>query len=630
MRPVLRPARALWVVVAGLMALAALSVPASASTPAKTPSPSASTAAPAAPAANTSICDTYCDGRDPALATQERIPVSISLAGRTIGLHLSDNDVMGWAATGSGGPGDEVWLDRSFDGGRTWSSGSKLGDTSAPAGTGGWRTQMYNVDDWNNSGVGALRACGQPAGQSGIACTAWARVNRNAWSRPTAAATGMMMFYNRGNGLFDTTGWWNSANALTAVIDNARVTGLPSYTYALSTTYADQGGGNFTNGYIDDTGWWGLAWLDAYALTGDSRYLTTARADADYMANYWDSTCGGGVWWSTAKTYKNAIANELYLELNAGLHNYLPGDTTYLNRAQQEWTWFSGTGLINGSHLVNDGLDTSTCGNNGQITWTYNQGVVLGGLTELYHATGQTGLLDTARQIADAATTSGYLNPGGVLTEPCEGGDCGGDGPSFKGAFVRGLGGLNAALAGHPYSTYLHHQADAAYGADRDTLDIYGLHWAGPRDKQDGARQQSALDLMNAAVDPSDRTGRITGYGGLCVDDASSSTADYNPVQVWTCNGTGAQNWTVGADRTLRVFGKCLDVYAAGTANGSKVELYTCNGTAAQVWIPQPGGALLNPPSGRCLDDTGWATTPGAQLELWDCTGAANQKWALP
>src|SRR5579859_7438752 len=226
-------------------------------------------AGPAAAAAT--VCDIYCDGRDPAQATQDRIPVSATIAGRVVNLHLSDNDVMGWASTDGGGPGDEVWMDRSFDGGRTWSSGSKIGDTSVPSGHTGWRTAMFNVDDWNNNGVGALRACGQPAGQTGIACTPWARVNRNAWSRPTAAATGMMTFYNLGNGLFDTTGWWNSANALTAVIDNIRATGMPSYQYAMSTTYADQSGGNFITSAIDDSGWWGLAWLDAYTLTGDSR-----------------------------------------------------------------------------------------------------------------------------------------------------------------------------------------------------------------------------------------------------------------------------------------------------------------------------------------------------------------------
>lgn len=43
---------------------------------------------------------------------------------------------MGWASITNGGPTDEVWLDRSFDGGRTWSSGSKLGDTTVPSGQG--------------------------------------------------------------------------------------------------------------------------------------------------------------------------------------------------------------------------------------------------------------------------------------------------------------------------------------------------------------------------------------------------------------------------------------------------------------------------------------------------------------
>ncbi|MFC1407847.1 ricin-type beta-trefoil lectin domain protein [Streptacidiphilus sp. N1-12] len=125
--------------------------------------------------------------------------------------------------------------------------------------------------------------------------------------------------------------------------------------------------------------------------------------------------------------------------------------------------------------------------------------------------------------------------------------------------------------------------------------------------------------------------GAITGYGGLCLDDRSSSTANYNPIQVYTCNGTNAQKWTfVQAGTTLHVLGKCLDVYAAGTANGTPVDLYDCNNTGSQVWIPQSNGSLYNPQSNKCLDDTGWSTTPGTQTEIWDCTGGANQKWNLP
>jgi chitinase len=124
--------------------------------------------------------------------------------------------------------------------------------------------------------------------------------------------------------------------------------------------------------------------------------------------------------------------------------------------------------------------------------------------------------------------------------------------------------------------------------------------------------------------------GVITGYGGLCLDDRGASTANFNPVQVYTCNGTNAQQWTVESNGSLQTLGKCLDVNAAGTVNGTTVDLYDCNGTGAQVWQPQSNGALLNPASGKCLDDTGWSTTPGTQAQIWSCTGAANQSWKLP
>ncbi len=127
-------------------------------------------------------------------------------------------------------------------------------------------------------------------------------------------------------------------------------------------------------------------------------------------------------------------------------------------------------------------------------------------------------------------------------------------------------------------------------------------------------------------------TGPITSHEGsnLCLDDRSASTANGNPVQIYTCNGSTAQSWTVNSNGTLTVLGKCLDVTGGGTANGTLVDLYDCNGTGAQQWQAQSNGELLNPNSGKCLDDTGFSTTPGTQVQIWACAGGANQQWTIP
>jgi hypothetical protein len=130
---------------------------------------------------------------------------------------------------------------------------------------------------------------------------------------------------------------------------------------------------------------------------------------------------------------------------------------------------------------------------------------------------------------------------------------------------------------------------------------------------------------------PTGSTGPIVGYGGLCVDVRAANSANFTPVQVYTCNGSNAQQWSVvQAGSTLHALGKCLDINGGGTADGTPVDLYDCNSTGAQVFIPESNGELYNPQSNKCLDDAGWSTTPGTQLQIWDCTGGANQQWSLP
>ncbi|MDI1464708.1 glycosyl hydrolase family 18 protein [Catellatospora sp. KI3] len=128
------------------------------------------------------------------------------------------------------------------------------------------------------------------------------------------------------------------------------------------------------------------------------------------------------------------------------------------------------------------------------------------------------------------------------------------------------------------------------------------------------------------------RTGRITGIGGKCVDVAAASSANGTAVQLYTCNGTTAQTWTVGTDGTIRALGKCLDVTGGATADGTKIQIWDCTASNAnQQWTYNSSTQrLTNPKSGKCLDATGQSSADGTRLQIWSCNTQANQKWILP
>src|SRR5256885_16212566 len=73
-----------------------------------------------------------------------------------------------------------------------------------------------------------------------------------------------------------------------------------------------------------------------------------------------------------------------------------------------------------------------------------------------------------------------------------------------------------------------------------------------------------------------------------------------------------------------------MDVSAGSTANGARVQLWDCNGTGAQQWTVTGAHDIVNPQANKCLDATGAASTDGTPLQIWDCTGGANQKWNAP
>jgi len=313
------------------------------------------------------------------------------------------------------------------------------------------------------------------------------------------AVDALQRWYNPRTGLWKTAGWWNSANALTAVIQYSQRTGEGRYRYVVERTFgrARRVNPGFSNRYYDDDGWWALAWIAAFDLTGEARYLDQARALFAGMAAGWDDVCDGGLWWTRRKTYKNAIPNELFLLIAGRLHQRAGG---CLDWALREWQWFSASGLIGPAGLVNDGL-TADCANNGRTTWTYNQGVIIGGLAVLSEITGDDAYLDQAEAIAAAALRDLTVPPG-ILTEPGERETArhDRDRPQFKGIFVRHLYELHQHRPRPAYRDFILANATSLWRNSRNHRNQVGLSWTGPFDHPDAVRQTSALDALTAAA----------------------------------------------------------------------------------------------------------------------------------
>ncbi len=340
----------------------------------------------------------------------------------------------------------------------------------------------------------------------------------HAAERAQAGATALQRSYVERTGLYTTTGWWNAANAVTALLDYTRATGDRRYLPAIADTFdaaqvtvskAEQTGNlakmtgfpGFLNDYYDDEGWWALAWIDAFDATGEPRYLAMARSIFADMAGGWDGTCGGGIWWSKDRTYKNAIANELFFSVAAHLAARVQAPE-YADWARREWRWFESSGMINRQGLVNDGLTidkaSGACTNNGRTVWTYNLGVLVGALAEWSKAQGEQARLGDAGRFASAALDH-MTGPDGVLHEPCEP-KCGPDGVQFKGIFVRNLSALNAASPDKRWKQFVKVNADSLWKRDRAPGDVLGLVWSGPVAEANAGTQSSALDALVAAV----------------------------------------------------------------------------------------------------------------------------------
>lgn len=133
---------------------------------------------------------------------------------------------------------------------------------------------------------------------------------------------------------------------------------------------------------------------------------------------------------------------------------------------------------------------------------------------------------------------------------------------------------------------------------------------------------RSAPDTVTAS-----RSGRIVGLAGRCLDVADGRAKNGTAVQIFECNSSPAQKWSVYKDGTLRAMNKCLQAVDVG-AGRPRLQINTCNGRASQQWVVS-SGVIVNPASAGCLDVQGSNTTARTPVITANCGPRPGQTWWL-
>lgn len=114
--------------------------------------------------------------------------------------------------------------------------------------------------------------------------------------------------------------------------------------------------------------------------------------------------------------------------------------------------------------------------------------------------------------------------------------------------------------------------------------------------------------------------------GGLCIDAAGAGNTNGTVIQVYTCNGTAAQDWAYNSNnRTIRpTYNMNLCVTNQGA--GMQLVLWTCDGSTARQWTYDTRGYLVSVSTGHCMDAVNWGGS-GTAIAAGNCNNATAQIW---
>jgi hypothetical protein len=162
----------------------------------------------------------------------------------------------------------------------------------------------------------------------------------------------------------------------------------------------------------------------------------------------------------------------------------------YYDNAISTLNWWLSWAFAPDTGRIWDTITAPGCTYNrsGLQAWTYNSGVILIGLADLYHITGNETLLDMGRSIAYAAMLDYTRIATGVVEESCEhdtpvnGGPagCPNDLVVFKGALMMGLAEFYTARPDPQIYNFVNTNLLSMINFDLDDSWLAGQWWNGP------------------------------------------------------------------------------------------------------------------------------------------------------
>ncbi|GMK53993.1 hypothetical protein CspeluHIS016_0105790 [Cutaneotrichosporon spelunceum] len=119
------------------------------------------------------------------------------------------------------------------------------------------------------------------------------------------------------------------------------------------------------------------------------------------------------------------------------------------------------------------------------------------------------------------------------------------------------------------------------------------------------------------------------GNAAKCVDVRGGILQAGTAVQIYDCNGTAAQKFSLArGDGQVVVTGTNYCLEPDGHWNGSPVRLKLCNKSLLQNWYYTDDDRLAVTGAGLCLDLTEGSDANGNGLQVWQCgDGNTNQVW---